>query len=164
MQKLIIAAALALLASSAAYSETATPGTARLMTSLPAGSGTVTNYYKQNVYDPSDNKIGEIVDVLVDQEGRVNALIIGVGGFLGAGEKDIAVPFNAVHGKKKDNKWVVGHEYDQGRPEKRARLQIRQQQDPVGSRQVVDEEPEKTPRAHARGVSYCRHRDADNST
>ena len=105
MQKLIVAAALALLASSTAYSETATPGTARLMTSLPADSGTVTNYYKQNVYDPSDNKIGEIVDVLVDQEGRVNALIIGVGGFLGAGEKDIAVPFNAVHGKKKDNKW-----------------------------------------------------------
>jgi PRC-barrel domain len=60
------------------------------MTSLPADSGTVTNYYKQNVYDPSDNKIGEIVDVLVDQEGRVNALIIGVGGFLGAGEKDVA--------------------------------------------------------------------------
>jgi sporulation protein YlmC with PRC-barrel domain len=105
MQKLIVAAALALLASSTAYSETATPGTARLMTSLPADSGTVTNYYKQNVYDPSDNKIGEIVDVLVDQEGRVNALIVGVGGFLGAGEKDVAVPFNAVHGKKKDNKW-----------------------------------------------------------
>jgi hypothetical protein len=105
MQKLIVAAALALLASSTAYSQTATPGTARLMTSLPADSGTVTNYYKQNVYDPSDNKIGEIVDVLVDQEGRVNALIIGVGGFLGAGEKDVAVPFSAVHGKKKDNKW-----------------------------------------------------------
>ena len=35
----------------------------------------------------------------------MNALIIGVGGFLGAGEKDVAVPFNAVKGKKKDNKW-----------------------------------------------------------
>jgi sporulation protein YlmC with PRC-barrel domain len=105
MQKLIVVAALALLASSSAYSQTAAPGTARLMTSLPADSGTVTNYYKQSVYDPSDNKIGEIVDVLVDQEGRVNALIIGVGGFLGAGEKDVAVPFNAVKGKKKDNKW-----------------------------------------------------------
>ena len=105
MQKVIVAAALALLASSSAYSQTAAPGAARLMTSLPADSGTVTNYYKQNVYDPSDNKIGEIVDVLVDQEGRVNALIIGVGGFLGAGEKDVAVPFSAVKGKNKDNKW-----------------------------------------------------------
>jgi sporulation protein YlmC with PRC-barrel domain len=105
MHKLVVAAALALLASSPAYSQNAAPGSARLMTSLPTDSGTVTNYYKQNVYDPSDNKIGEIVDVLVDQEGRVNALIIGVGGFLGAGEKDIAVPFSAVRGKKKDNKW-----------------------------------------------------------
>ena len=93
MQKLIVAAALALLASSSAYSETAAPGTARLLTSVPADSGTVTNYYKQNVYDPSDNKIGEIVDVLVDQEGRVNALIIGVGGFLGLGEKNVAVDY-----------------------------------------------------------------------
>jgi hypothetical protein len=60
MQKLIVAAALASLASSSVYSETASPGMARLMTSLPADSGTVTNYYKQNVYDPSDNKIGEM--------------------------------------------------------------------------------------------------------
>src|SRR5262249_29077450 len=83
------------------------PGQARLMTSLPADSGTVTNYYKQTVYDPSDNKIGEIVDVLVDQEGRVHATIVGVGGFLGDGENDLAVPFNSVKGKKKDKKWYL---------------------------------------------------------
>jgi sporulation protein YlmC with PRC-barrel domain len=48
---------------------------------LPGSAGTtVTNFYKQNVYDPSDNKIGEVDDVLIDKEGRVTALIIGVGG------------------------------------------------------------------------------------
>ena len=52
MHKLAVAAALALLASSSAYSQNAAPGSARLMTSLPADSGTVTNYYEQNVYDP----------------------------------------------------------------------------------------------------------------
>ena len=57
---------------------------------------TMTNWYKQNVYDPGDNKIGEVMDVLVDREGKITALIIGVGGFLGIGEKDVVVPFNAV--------------------------------------------------------------------
>ena len=33
------------------------------------------------------------------------ALIVGVGGFLGAGEKDVAVPFEAVHPTMKDKKW-----------------------------------------------------------
>ena len=57
---------------------------------------TITHWYKQNVYDPADNKIGEVMDVLVDREGRVTTLIVGAGGFLGMGEKDVAVPFKAV--------------------------------------------------------------------
>jgi sporulation protein YlmC with PRC-barrel domain len=81
---------------------------AQIMTTLPANSVTVTHWYKQNVYDPSDNKIGEVMDVLVDREGKATALIIGVGGFLGAGEKDVAVPFNAVRTTTKDNnKWYL---------------------------------------------------------
>jgi hypothetical protein len=87
---------------------------------------TVTHWHKQNVYDPSDAKIGAIEDVLVDREGRIVAFIVGVGGFLGMGEKDVAVPFNAVQFKTKDNnKWypvmnttkdalknAPGHKYD----------------------------------------------------
>jgi hypothetical protein len=81
---------------------------AQIMTSIPNESVTVTHWYKQNVYDPSDNKIGEIMDVLVTREGKVDAFIIGVGGFLGIGEKDVAVPFNAVHATTKDNnKWYL---------------------------------------------------------
>jgi sporulation protein YlmC with PRC-barrel domain len=74
------------------------------MATIPGNSMTVTEWYKQNVYDPQDNKIGEIMDVLVDREGKATALIIGVGGFLGAGEKDVAVPFSAVQIKSKNNK------------------------------------------------------------
>ena len=80
----------------------------QVMTSIPANSATVTHWYKQNVYDPSDNKIGEIADVLIDREGKVAAFIVGVGGFLGIGEKDVAVPFNAVRVTTKDNnKWYL---------------------------------------------------------
>jgi sporulation protein YlmC with PRC-barrel domain len=81
---------------------------AQTQTSIPANSVTVTHWYKQNVYDPGDNKIGEIMDVLLDREGKATALIIGVGGFLGMGEKDVAVPFNAVRVTTKDNnKWYL---------------------------------------------------------
>jgi sporulation protein YlmC with PRC-barrel domain len=82
--------------------------TAQIMTSIPANSMTVTHWYKQNVYDPGDNKIGEIMDALVDREGKITALIVGVGGFLGMGEKDVAVPFNAVQvTSKNNNKWYL---------------------------------------------------------
>ena len=78
------------------------------LASIPPNSGTIKNWYQQSVYDPGDNKIGEIQDVLVDREGKVAALIIGVGGFLGIGEKDVAVPFNAVKVTTKDNnKWYL---------------------------------------------------------
>ena len=75
------------------------------MTAAPSESWTVTNYYKQNVYDPKESKIGTIDDVLVDKSGKVTGLVVGVGGFLGAGEKDVIVPFDAVKTQKKDDKW-----------------------------------------------------------
>jgi hypothetical protein len=37
----------------------------------------VTDWYKQSVYDPSNSKIGEIMDVLLSPDGKVNALIVG---------------------------------------------------------------------------------------
>src|SRR2546423_1274805 len=81
---------------------------AQPMSSIPNNAVTVTHWYKQNVYDPGDNKIGEIMDVLLDREGKASALIIGVGGFLGMGEKDVAVPFNAVQvTNKNNNKWYL---------------------------------------------------------
>jgi sporulation protein YlmC with PRC-barrel domain len=74
------------------------------MTSIPANSRTVTDWYKQNVYDPQQQKIGEIEDLLVNQSGQVEAAMVGVGGFLGAGEKDVAVSFNAIKPTKKNDK------------------------------------------------------------
>ena len=77
----------------------------QILATIPPNNMTVTEWYKQNVYDPQDNKIGEIMDVLMDKDGKATALIIGVGGLLGAGEKDVAVPFHAIELKTtKDNK------------------------------------------------------------
>ena len=64
----------------------------------------ISDYYNQNVYDVSDNKIGEINDLLVDNAGKVNAVIVGVGGFLGVGEKNVAVAFSSLKVAEKDGK------------------------------------------------------------
>jgi sporulation protein YlmC with PRC-barrel domain len=92
-----------------------TPGTAtvgvggdtKIMTDVPPNSMPVTNFYKQNVYDPGNNKIGEVDDVLLGSDGKISALVIGVGGFLGIGEKHVIVPFAAVKADRKDNKWQL---------------------------------------------------------
>ena len=41
-------------------------------------------------------RIGTIEDVLVDESGRARAVVIGVGGLLGLGEKHVALPFDQV--------------------------------------------------------------------
>jgi sporulation protein YlmC with PRC-barrel domain len=64
----------------------------------------VTDYYKQNVYDTSDNTIGEVSDVVLDKDGHVTAVMLSVGGFLGLGAKYVSVPFNALRMTEKDGK------------------------------------------------------------
>lgn len=97
MKILSTVAMAAVLASSAAYS-------AEMMSGVPSSSKTVTDWYKQDVYDQSKSTIGKIDDVLVSDSGQISALIVGVGGFLGAGEKDVAVPFGAVKWTTSDKK------------------------------------------------------------
>ena len=43
------------------------------------------------VYGANDENVGEIGDVVLTQDGKVDAVIIDVGGFLGIGEKEVAV-------------------------------------------------------------------------
>lgn len=62
----------------------------------------------KNVYDRNDNKIGVINDLVIDRDGRIAAVVIGVGGFLGIGEKNVAVPFQDVKISMRDNnEWLV---------------------------------------------------------
>ena len=60
-----------------------------------------------NVYGPDNNSIGEINDVIVAGDGQVKAAVIGVGGFLGVGEKNVAVPFNSLHVQRKTDSSAI---------------------------------------------------------
>jgi sporulation protein YlmC with PRC-barrel domain len=48
------------------------------------------------VYGPDDKQIGKIDDLLMDRDGAAQTVVIGVGGFLGFGKKDVAVPFSTM--------------------------------------------------------------------
>jgi putative membrane protein len=85
----------------------ATPGQVQVLNAIPEKAITIANYYKQNVYDTSEHKIGEIVDALINPDGTVGAFIIAVGGFLGIGERDLAVPFQAVSATDRKGTWYL---------------------------------------------------------
>ena len=104
MKVLVSTAAAALLLGSVAIAQ---GQAARPLSSLPQDGTPMNNYYKQTVYDPSDNKIGEVADLLVEKDGKVAVAIVSVGGFLGAGEKDVAVPFNSLKLTQKNQKWYL---------------------------------------------------------
>jgi putative membrane protein len=48
------------------------------------------------IYGPDNKKVGTITDVLMSKEGKAEFIIIGVGGFLGLGEKDVSIPYDQV--------------------------------------------------------------------
>jgi len=49
-----------------------------------------------NVYNEANEKLGDINELILDKNGKVNAVVIGVGGFLGMGEHDIAVSMDKL--------------------------------------------------------------------
>jgi hypothetical protein len=50
----------------------------------------------REVRSDANEKMGRIVDVIVDRSGQVRAAIIDFGGFLGVGSRKIAVAWNAL--------------------------------------------------------------------
>ncbi len=72
------------------------PGAATFMTEMRAGMWRASKLEGMDVYNNGNEKIGDISELILDQSGRVEGVIIGVGGFLGMGEHYVAVPFAQV--------------------------------------------------------------------
>jgi sporulation protein YlmC with PRC-barrel domain len=49
-----------------------------------------------DVYNDANEKLGDINELIVDKDGKIHAVVIGVGGFLGMGEHDIAVTMDKL--------------------------------------------------------------------
>jgi len=72
------------------------PGAATFMTEMRAGMWRASKLEGMDVYNNGNEKIGDISELILDQSGRVEAVVIGVGGFLGLGEHNVAVPFEQI--------------------------------------------------------------------
>ncbi|WP_019595166.1 PRC-barrel domain-containing protein [Thioalkalivibrio sp. ALM2T] len=66
------------------------------MDSSPANSMHVSELIGTDVKTTSDEDLGSVDDLIIDENGQVVAIVIGVGGFLGMGEKDVAIGWGHV--------------------------------------------------------------------
>jgi sporulation protein YlmC with PRC-barrel domain len=86
------------------------PTTGRSVVTNPSSTNQLlaSDIYKANVYDPSEHKIGDVSDLMIDSNGNVTAAIISVAGFLGVGQKDVVIPFKELQISMRDGKnWLV---------------------------------------------------------
>jgi sporulation protein YlmC with PRC-barrel domain len=79
----------------AAATTMVTASTAPIATTRP-GDRLTSKIIGAKVHAKSGEKIGDVNDLVVDATGRVTGVVVGVGGFLGVGEKSVALPYGAV--------------------------------------------------------------------
>lgn len=68
----------------------------RFITDQTVGEFRASKYVGLSVYGADNQKVGDINEILIDAAGAAQAVVIGVGGFLGIGEKSVAVPFSSL--------------------------------------------------------------------
>lgn len=95
-----------MVAAGTAYAEeNTTTMEATYLTDTPEGtfhSDALTgNQVKSSVEDDED--IGTITDLVIDEDGQINAVVVGVGGFLGMGEKNVAIEWDSLELTKHEN-------------------------------------------------------------
>ncbi|HMI97926.1 MAG TPA: PRC-barrel domain-containing protein [Micropepsaceae bacterium] len=72
------------------------------------------------VYDADADEVGDVTEVIFDPNGNVTQIVIGVGDFLGTGEKNVAVPTRQV--AMANDRVTVGLTKDQLRQAQNYRL------------------------------------------
>ena len=89
----------------AASTQAATPAASPALAQAPTDFRS-SKLVGTTVYNAADENIGEIADVIIGSNGSVTAVVIGVGGFLGLGEKNVAMPFNAIKVNRAENNTI----------------------------------------------------------
>jgi hypothetical protein len=114
MLKTIMAAtAVSALALTSALAQSTTTPSPTVQTTAPAGHANfvqrqtpdqwlASKFRGTDVVGAKDEKIGDVSDILFDKDGKILAYVVGVGGFLGIGSKDVAIEpasFQVVSGR-----------------------------------------------------------------
>jgi hypothetical protein len=72
-------------------STTKTSDTPKFVTKQSSDQMLVSKFKGTDVVGADDAKIGDVSDILFDKNGKILAYVVGVGGFLGIGAKDVAI-------------------------------------------------------------------------
>jgi sporulation protein YlmC with PRC-barrel domain len=114
LRKLALSASVLALAGSlaVAQAETMTNSSSGRSVAAPSSLSTMhwlaSDIYKADVYDNAEDKIGVVTDLIMDNSGTVTTAVVSVGGVLGVGKKDVAVPFKSLKVASRDGKdWLV---------------------------------------------------------
>jgi len=120
LRKLLATTAIATLLTAGVWATGATaedatkPAATTTTTAAPAttAEGTlVTKIIGADVYDSAADdaaKIGDVKDIVIANDGKAKYIVIGVGGFLGIGEKNVAYDFSKAEWvEKKGERWLV---------------------------------------------------------
>jgi hypothetical protein len=96
----LLAAAL-VATSAAALAQTTPPSTTtatdtQFVTVQPQGEWLASLFIGQPITNQAGETVGYVNDLLLDKTGRISTVVIGVGGFLGIGEKNVAIPFGSL--------------------------------------------------------------------
>lgn len=118
IRKLLITTAAAALMSGSAFAQTATTPAAPAQETpavqapvVKADGQLASNLIGETVYNGTGEEaenIGDVNDIVIGANGAIEQLIVGVGGFLGIGEKDVAVDYKkAEWAEKNGDRWLV---------------------------------------------------------
>jgi sporulation protein YlmC with PRC-barrel domain len=101
LKKLMITTASLALLTSAAIAQTpdqqqpapaaATAAKGQVITEQKPDQLLATKFKGANVMGSNDEKVGDVSDILFDKDSKILAYVVGVGGFLGIGAKDVAL-------------------------------------------------------------------------
>lgn len=89
--------------------QSASVDTSHFQTNQGQDQWLVGNLWRKSVYNQAGQSIGDLNDLIMDKDGKIAAVVVGVGGFLGLGEKNVAVDFNQLqqHGGISPNRIVL---------------------------------------------------------
>jgi sporulation protein YlmC with PRC-barrel domain len=94
---LVLAASLPVYAQTSTSNMNTNSAPARVTaTTVEPGQIRVTQMDGATVYDTHNQKVGDIKDIILDRDGKVAAVVLDVGAFLGMGGKYVAVSLNDV--------------------------------------------------------------------
>ena len=115
MIKHLFLAGLLTVGASAAYAQQATtpPRAADpQVAAMPSGAD-AKKLIGRNVKNPKDETVGEIESVYINADGKVDSVILGVGGFLGVGERHVRVAWKDLRISDNGEKVVINATKDQ---------------------------------------------------